>query len=260
MAIYNGDISKVYEKIDAKKQKELLALARSGDSIARERVINSCLPMVISLAKKFSYNNKHIDFEDYLQEGNIALIKAIDAFDVDRYKTNNISTLVHVSVYNAMISTTHKSKYKISSAFSQNGYSSKLKREIVRVMGLGYRKPEEIAEKLNRKVKTITNMLSRMGERVGMTSDNVNNQVLLDEKEPDHLCLGYLIEILDNEDVIHPLHSILFKKYHGLCGNKKHTAAELANEYGYKYYTMVSIINKIKKNVQDFAVEDDADA
>ena len=124
-------------------------------------------------------------------------------------------------------------------------------------MGLGYRKPEEIAEKLNRKVKTITNMLSRMGERVGMTPENLKNAFEVESESPDHLCLGYLIEILDNEDVIHPLHSILFKKYHGLCGNKKRTAAELAEEYGYKYYTMVSIINKIKKNIQDFAVEDD---
>lgn len=257
MAVYNQDIKNVYEKISGREQKELLQLARAGDSEAREKLINSCLPMVVNLAKKFSYNNKHIDFEDYLQEGNIALIKAIDAFDLERFKTNNISTLVHVSVYNAMISTTHKAKYKISTAFSQNGYSSKLKREIIRVMGLGYRKPEEIAEKLNRKVKTITNMLSRMGERVGMNSESLKNVAEVEYKQPDHLCLGYLLEILDNEDVIHPLHSILFKKYHGLCGNKKHTAAELAEEYGYKYYTMVSIINKIKKNIQDFAVEDD---
>ena len=260
MAVYNNDVSKVYEKIDAKQQRELLALARAGDSKSREKLINSCLPMVVHLAKKFSYNNKHIDFEDYLQEGNIALIRAVDAFDLERYKTNNINTLVHVSIYNAMISTTHKAKYKISSAFSQNGYSSKLKRDIQNVMSEGYCKPEQIADRLNRKVKTITNMMSRMGDRVGMTSENLDNQVTSDQQEPDHLCLGYLIDILDNEDVIHPLHSILFKKYHGLCGNKKHTAAELAREYGYKYYTMVSIINKIKKNIQDFAVEDDADA
>ena len=113
MAVYNQDIKNVYEKISGKEQKQLLELARAGDSKSRDKLINSCLPMVVNLAKKFSYNNKHVDFEDYLLEGNIALIKAVDAFDLERYKTNNISTLVHVSVYNAMISTTHKSKYKI---------------------------------------------------------------------------------------------------------------------------------------------------
>lgn len=257
MAVYNGDIQKVYQKINGNQQRQLLELARNGDSEARDKLISSCLPMVVSLAKKFSYNNKHIDFEDYLQEGNVALIKAVDAFDLEKYKTNNISTLVHISVYNAMISTTHKAKYKISSAFSQNGYSSKLKREIQNVITEGFVKPEQIAEKLNRKVKTITNMMSRMGGRVGMTATNLDNHITEKNQAPDHLCLGYLIEILDNEDVIHPLHSILFKKYHGLCGYSKHTAKELSEEYGYKYYTMVSIINKIKNNIQEFAVEDD---
>ena len=62
MAVYNQDIKNVYEKISGREQKQLLELARAGDSEARDKLINSCLPMVVNLAKKFSYNNKHIDF------------------------------------------------------------------------------------------------------------------------------------------------------------------------------------------------------
>jgi RNA polymerase sigma-B factor len=67
---------------------------RQGDLEARERLIEQYLPLVRSLARRYSYRGEQL--EDLVQVGCIGLIKAIDRFDVDRgvelttYATPNI--------------------------------------------------------------------------------------------------------------------------------------------------------------------------
>jgi RNA polymerase sigma-B factor len=65
-----------------------------GDVEAREQLIEQYLPLVRSLARRYSYRGEQL--EDLVQVGCIGLIKAIDRFDVDRgvelttYATPNI--------------------------------------------------------------------------------------------------------------------------------------------------------------------------
>jgi len=65
-----------------------------GDLEARERLIEQYLPLVRSLARRYSYRGEQL--EDLIQVGCIGLIKAIDRFDIDRgvelttYATPNI--------------------------------------------------------------------------------------------------------------------------------------------------------------------------
>src|ERR687887_608295 len=65
-----------------------------GDLGARERLIEQYLPLVRSLARRYSYRGEQL--EDLVQVGCIGLIKAIDRFDIDRgvelttYATPNI--------------------------------------------------------------------------------------------------------------------------------------------------------------------------
>ncbi len=65
-----------------------------GDVEARERLIEQYLPLVRSLARRYSYRGEQL--EDLVQVGCIGLIKAIDRFDLDRgvelttYATPNI--------------------------------------------------------------------------------------------------------------------------------------------------------------------------
>jgi RNA polymerase sigma-B factor len=65
-----------------------------GDLEARERLIEQYLPLVRSLARRYSYRGELL--EDLVQVGCIGLIKAIDRFDVNRgvelttYATPNI--------------------------------------------------------------------------------------------------------------------------------------------------------------------------
>lgn len=58
---------------------ELFEKIRQGDSRAREKVILSNLPLVLSVANK--HNGNGLDHDDLVSEGNLGLVMAIDVFD-----------------------------------------------------------------------------------------------------------------------------------------------------------------------------------
>jgi RNA polymerase sigma-B factor len=68
---------------EPKTDRELLRRYHSdGDVQARERLIEQYLPLVRSLARRYSYRGEQL--EDLVQVGCIGLIKAIDRFDIER--------------------------------------------------------------------------------------------------------------------------------------------------------------------------------
>ena len=56
--------------------------AQNGDVAARNKLVQSHLRFVISVAKK--YQNNGLALEDLISEGNIGLIQAIAHYDVSR--------------------------------------------------------------------------------------------------------------------------------------------------------------------------------
>ncbi|HEX28515.1 TPA: sigma-70 family RNA polymerase sigma factor, partial [Candidatus Poribacteria bacterium] len=58
---------------------ELAKRIEQGDQEAREKLINSNLRLVVSVALK--YKNYGVPLADLIQEGNIGLIKAVEKFD-----------------------------------------------------------------------------------------------------------------------------------------------------------------------------------
>lgn len=67
---------KLEEEVSLFKQFEL------GDESAKERIVNSNLRLVVSLAKK--YSGRGLPLLDLIQEGNLGLMKAVDKYEVDR--------------------------------------------------------------------------------------------------------------------------------------------------------------------------------
>jgi RNA polymerase primary sigma factor len=65
--------------LDAGEEKALARRARGGDMRARQKLIESNLRLVISIAKK--YRGRGVPFEDLIQEGNAGLIRAVEKFD-----------------------------------------------------------------------------------------------------------------------------------------------------------------------------------
>lgn len=75
-------LRQISAKADCVSSDEELALARrasEGDLVARQKLIQANLRLVISIAKR--YAGRGANFMDLVQEGNVGLIKAVDRFD-----------------------------------------------------------------------------------------------------------------------------------------------------------------------------------
>lgn len=78
---YLKDISK-YKILDSNNLIELIKEAQSGNELAKEKVIQSNLRFVVTIAKQFQ--NRGISLMDLISSGNLGLIKAIDKFDTSK--------------------------------------------------------------------------------------------------------------------------------------------------------------------------------
>jgi len=74
--IGKGKLLNHQEEIDLSKR------AKTGDEVARKRLIEMNLKLVVSIVKKLRGHG--LPFEDLIQEGNIGLMRAVEKFDPDR--------------------------------------------------------------------------------------------------------------------------------------------------------------------------------
>jgi RNA polymerase primary sigma factor len=79
--IYLKQINRI-PLLTVEEEREVARRAMDGDEVARERLVQSNLRFVVSIAKK--YANQGVPIDDLVNEGNIGLIKAAERFDVDR--------------------------------------------------------------------------------------------------------------------------------------------------------------------------------
>ena len=64
-----------------KEEKELAKQIERGSEIARKKLIQANLRLVVSIAKRYVNRSPHLGILDLIQEGNIGLSRAVDKFD-----------------------------------------------------------------------------------------------------------------------------------------------------------------------------------
>ena len=81
LSTYLKAIDKI-PRLTYEEEYDLALKAKNGDKKARERLINSNLRFVVSVAKKF--RGQGIPLEDLINEGNIGLMTAVDKFEPEK--------------------------------------------------------------------------------------------------------------------------------------------------------------------------------
>ena len=80
--LYIKEISK-YNLLTKEEEYDLATRIKNGDTVAREKLINSNLKLVVKIALTFKHNEHNI--MDLIGYGNEGLIKAVEKYDCEKY-------------------------------------------------------------------------------------------------------------------------------------------------------------------------------
>ncbi len=81
VSVYFSNIKR-YPLLTAQEEKRLSRKAASGDSVARTRMIEGNLRLVVSIARH--YVRRGLPLQDLIEEGNIGLIKSVERFKASK--------------------------------------------------------------------------------------------------------------------------------------------------------------------------------
>ena len=79
---YVAATDKLPEPLSKEEEEFYLVMASDGDSMAKDKLIEHNLRLVVFLAKK--YENTNVDLEDLVSIGTIGLIKGINTYSMDK--------------------------------------------------------------------------------------------------------------------------------------------------------------------------------
>lgn len=166
LRLYLKEIAE-YPLLTPQEEQNLVQKVRKGNKDAREKLINSNLRLVVSIAR--TYRNCGLSFLDLIQEGNIGLIKAVDSYDPN--EGNRFSTFA-----------TYWIRQKIGRALSNDSRSIRL--------------PAHIAELQSTLKNTASNALASTGKEASLKelSDMLDIDV---KKVKNALENGFEISSLD---------------------------------------------------------------
>lgn len=186
---------KEINKIDLLTREEEDIIARkavAGDSEARDKLVQSNLRFVVSVAKK--YQNQGLSLEDLISEGNIGLLNAIEKYDPERgfHFISYAVWWIRQAILKAICEKSRMIRLPMNRA-NELVQIEKTKKEIVSITGV---EPEanEIAKIMDMEKTEVNNLLTISQDYVSLDSpvfsDSSNSSNLSDFVENSNA--GYL--------------------------------------------------------------------
>ena len=213
--------------------------AREGDEMARSKLIEKNLRLVIPVAKK--YRGMGLPFGDLIQEGNVGLMRAADKFDPEKgFRFSTYATWwIRQAVQRAVADKgrtirvpVHMGEKIRKMARTYNELSAQLQREPT---------DEEVAERLSWDIDRVKEVKSAIPDATSLnqplSSDEGSSELgdfVEDERESG--AAGEVVWELETRRLLESVaglperqHRILVRRY-GLDGEKPATLADLSEE------------------------------
>ena len=262
---YVKSISK-FKSLSLEEEQELAKMAKEGNTIARQRLIEANLKLVVSIARTIIHTSK-LPMVDLIQEGNIGLMVAIDKFNYKfgyRFATY-ASWWIKQAMFKAISEQSHSVKIPVYIQETLSKYS-KVKAEMEKTTNSEV-KVEDIAKKMNIDTFKINNYLNAYKKTLSLEADvevkNGSEVRLSDIVEDKSVSVQAQIEYESmKKDIINLLTNlkereqkvILFR--FGIDGREKQTLEEIGKFYGVTKecirQTEARALNKLKNNKQSF--------
>ena len=226
--------------LDADEEKDLSRRAHAGDMRARQKLIESNLRLVISIAKK--YRGRGVLFEDLIQEGNAGLIRAVEKFDPEM--GNRFSTYatwwIRQAVTRAVADharTVRLPAHVVDAIYrlrrAENALSLELGRaateeEVVERLGV---KPEEA-----RRLREVGQPISSINARIKSEEGSEVGELLPDERSGDDYARveagQWELTLVEAVRSLPEREARIIEMRHGLDGGETRTLREVSEELG----------------------------
>ncbi len=183
--MYLKEIGKV-PLLSGAEEAELAQKMSEGDAVAKQRLAEANLRLVVSIAKR--YVGRGMLFLDLIQEGNLGLIKAVEKFDYTKgYKFSTYATWwIRQAITRAIADQARTIRIPVHMVETINKLI-RVTRQLVQELGRDPL-PEEVAKELNMPI-------DKVGEIMKIAQEPVSLETPIGEEEDSHL--GDFIQ--DNE-------------------------------------------------------------
>ena len=185
LSIYLKQINKI-PMISHEEEYELALKAQQGDKKAREKLINSNLRFVVTVAKK--YQGQGLPLEDLINEGNIGLLTAIDKFEPDKgyHFISYAVWWIRQSIMKAVCEKSRAVRLPLNRA-NELFQIQKIQKALIHDSGSTYVSVEEIADASGLEADLVKDLLAVSREMVSFDAPVASKGELSDSKVGDFI-------------------------------------------------------------------------
>ena len=225
------------------EEKELAKKIESGDIEARNKLIQSNLRLVVSIAKRYIGRSPNLTLLDLIQEGNMGLARAVDKFDYRRgFKFSTYAPRwVRQAITRALADQSRTIRIPVHMVETISKFTQ-VKRRLFQDLGREPL-PEEVAAEMGVDVEKIRHIIKISQDTISFEApvgdddeDSSLGDFIEDEKGQTPIqaaslrLLGDQIKLIIND--LQPREQKILRMRFGLDDGVAHTLEEVGNEFG----------------------------